>query len=162
MKHVLFVLAASVMAFVLGRMVILAFVSDETKIRWLIQEMEEGFNDGDLSDCIGPLHTDWKHDGHSMNRDYLKGGLFQTFREERDRDTGRRTSKVEVDLESFSVEVEDEQARFEVEALFSRFKRDAWEETWHIRVFGDLEQGEDGWKITRTRHDDLSGTQLSR
>ena len=41
MKQVLVVLAGLVMAFVLGRMLVLAFVSDETKIRWLVEEMEE-------------------------------------------------------------------------------------------------------------------------
>jgi hypothetical protein len=162
MKHVLFIVAASIAAFVLGRMVFLSFVSDETKIRWLVEEMEEGYNAGDLSDCVGPLHEDWEHDGHSLTRDYLKGGLFQAFREERDRETGKRTSKVEIDPESFSVVVEDEQARIELEARFSRQKQGVWAETWHIRVFGNLENGEDGWRITRTRHDDLSGTQLSR
>ena len=162
MKHILLILLGSVAVFFLGRALVLAFVSDETKIRWLVEEMEAGFNAGDLSDCVGPLDDDWSHDGHSLTLEYLKGGLFQAFREERDRETGKRTSKIEIAEDGIYVEVEDEAARIEVEARFSRFKRDVWEETWHIRVFGDLEKGEDGWKITRTRHDDLKGTQLSR
>lgn len=148
--------------FFLGRALFLAFVSDETKIRWQVEGMEEGFNEGDLSDCVGPLDTSWRHDAYSLNREYLKGGLFQAFREERDRETGKRTSRVEVDWKGFFVEVDGEQAKIEVEARFSRLQKEAWEQTWHIRVFGDLEKGEDGWKILRTRHDDLKGTQLSR
>lgn len=162
MKQILVILAASVMTFVLGRMLVLAFVSDETKITWLIEEMEEGFNEGDLSECIGPLHDDWRHDDYPVNREYMKGGLFRAFREERDRETFERTSKVEIVGDGILVEVEDDTARIEVEARFSRRRRDAWEETWHIKVFGDLEDGEDGWKIVRTRHDDVKGTQLSR
>jgi len=161
-KPILLVLLGSVAVFFLGRALVLTFVSDETKIRWLVEGMEEGFNEGDLSDCVGPLHPRWLHEGYSLNREYLKGGLFQAFREERDRDTGERTSKVEVDEESFYVEVEGEKARLEVEARFSRLRNEAWELTWHIRVSGDLEKGEDGWKIVRTQHDDLKGTQLSR
>jgi hypothetical protein len=162
MKQVLVILAATVMTFVLGRMLVLALVSDETKITWLIEGMEEGYNEGDLSDCIGPLHDDWRHDGYSVNREYMKGGLFRAFREERDGETHERTSKVEIVGDGPSVEVTGDTARVEVEARFSRMRGDAWEETWHIRVFGDLEQGEDGWKIVHTRHDDVKGTQLSR
>ena len=162
MKHILLVILGSVAVFFLGRALVLSFVSDETKVRWLVEGMEEGFNEGDLSDTVGPLDKRWRHDGYSLDREYLKAGLFQAFRDERDRETRNRTSRVEIDWEGFVLEVEGDGARIELEARFSRRRKDVWEQTWHIRVFGDLERGEDGWKIVRTRHDDLKGTQLSR
>lgn len=155
-------LATVAVAFVVGRWVVLSMVSDETKIRWLVERMEEGYDDGDLSDCVGPLSDDWHHEGYLVDRERLKLGLFQAFREERDRDTGKRTSKVDVDEDGMQIAVDGDEATLTAEAVFSRLRGEAWEDTWNIRVEAHLEKGDDGWKIVRTSHEDLKGTQLSR
>ena len=47
-----------------GRALVRFFASDETHIRWAIEDMEAGYNDGDVPDAVRPLAQDWRHAGH--------------------------------------------------------------------------------------------------
>ena len=84
------------------RGVVRFLASDETKIRWLVEQMEEAYNDGRPGSCVGPLAKDWKHEGYSIDREMLLGGLFQAARE-RDKETRQLRSRVEVDEDALEI-----------------------------------------------------------
>lgn len=137
------------------------FASDETKIRWLVEQMEEAYNAGRPGSCVGPLAKDWSHEGYSLDRQLLLGGLFQSARD-RDRETRQLRSRVEVDESALRIAVTGPRATLATEATFSRLRAGKWEESWRLALEAELEDGPDGWKFVTSRHTDLAGTQLGR
>ena len=58
MKRILLI-ALGLLLLVLGaRALFRALSSDETKLRWRLEAMEEGYNEGDVGDAIGPIARD--------------------------------------------------------------------------------------------------------
>ncbi len=162
MKRALLVVSAVFFLFFLGRWIVIALASDETKIRWLVENMEDGYNEADAGDCIGPLAEDWTHEGYEVERELIADGIRRDYLQDRDRDTKKLLRRVDIDEDTLVVEVDGDTARFTVEVIFERLQNGEWEETWRMRAHAELRAGDDGWKIHRTRHEDLSGTQLSR
>jgi hypothetical protein len=137
------------------------FASDETKIRWIVASMEEDYNAGDPSDCIEAIAANWRHEGTEMDRRMLFGALLGIARE-RDRETRQLRTKVEVDEEAAAITVDGERATLTLEAQFLRRKGEDWAPSWRTRIEADLRDGDDGWEIVASRHEDLAGTHLGR
>jgi hypothetical protein len=146
---------------VVGAWLVELLTSDETKIRRLVADMEEAYNAGSPGSCVGPLARDWRHEGYEVDRELLLGGLFQAARE-RDRETKQLRTRVEVDEDAMEVTVEGEHAALACDAVFSRLRAGQWNETWRAHLEAELADGDDGWKIVRSRHRDLRGTHLGR
>jgi hypothetical protein len=147
---------------VLGTRGLVRFLAPaEAKIRRLVEQMEDAYNAGKPGTCVGPLARDWRHEGHSIDRQMLLGGLFQAARE-RDPETRELRSRVAVDDGTLSVTVDGERAELSAEATFSRLSAGEWREAWRARFEAELEHGDDGWKIVRSRHADVAGTHLGR
>jgi hypothetical protein len=144
-----------------GRWLVRWLESDETKIRRLVAGMEEAYNRGSPGGCVAPLAKNWRHEGHALDRELLFGALFQTARD-RERETRRLRSRVEVDEDAAEIAVAGERATLAVEACFSRLRAGAWEAAWRLAIEAELEHGDDGWEIVRSRHQDLEGTHLGR
>lgn len=137
------------------------FTSDETKIRRLVADMEQAYNRGKPGSCVGPLARDWRHEGYELDRELLLGALFQSARD-RDRETRELRTRVEVDEDAALVTVDGARATLTAEAAFFRLRAGAWQESWRMRVEAELADGDDGWEIVRSRHEDLAGTHLGR
>jgi len=161
-KRGLVVLLAAVIVVFGARAIVRALASDETKIRWRIESMAEGYNSGDVGDAIGPLAKDWKHEGFPYGREDVRGELVREFFQERDKKTGKPTHKVELDEDTLQVDVQGDAATLQVEASFQEKDGEAWVERWRARIHGDLAKGENGWFFHHTSHEDLVGTPLSR
>ena len=151
MKRVIAIAGGLVFAFFLGRWLFVALASDETRIRWLVERMERGYNRADVSDCVGPLADDWSHEGHSVDRDLIANAIRSDYLRDRDRETKELRRRVEVDEDTLVVEVDGETARLTVEARFERLQQGRWTETWALRAEAELRETEDGWRIRRTR-----------
>ena len=137
------------------------FTPAETKIRKRVAHMEDAYNRGNPGECIEPLARDWHHAGYELDRQMLFGALLQTA-QERSHETRELLTRVTIDEDAATVNVQDERATLELEALFERRRGDTWHETWRIRVTAELVDGDDGWQIVASRHEDLRGTQLGR
>jgi len=161
MKRVLLALAALVALFLAGRALVRFLAPDEVKIRRLVTAMEAAYNEGDPSGCVAPLTRDWRHAGSEIDRRMLLGALFQTARD-REKETRQLRSRVEVDEEAAVITVDGERATLALEAVFSRLRGDEWSETWRARIEAELVDGDDGWQIESSRHEDLTGTHLGR
>ena len=162
LKQVLTVIAGSLVLYFVGRWVVLALASDETRIRWMIENMEEAYNEGKAGRCVAPLAKNWTHDSYDgVNRDLVFAVLAREVLGPEAKQRGER--RVVVDPEGLLIEVLDEErASLTAEVDFSRLLEEEWQSRWRARVEADLEKGEDGWRIVRSRHTDLEGTQLSR
>jgi len=161
LKKVALVLAALLALYLGVGWLIRMLASDETKIRWLVEGMEQAYNTGDAGDCVAPLARNWRHEGYEIDRQFLLGAVFQASRE-RDKETREMLTRVDVDEDALAITVDGERATLAAEAVFSRLRKGEWQETWRIRVEGELVDGEDGWEILRTRHSDVRGTHLGR
>ena len=58
MKRVLLVLSAGLLLFIGGRALVRALASDETHIRWLVEDMAEGFDHTRTGAILGGLERD--------------------------------------------------------------------------------------------------------
>ncbi len=162
MKRGLTVLLATVIVVLGVRAIARSLASDETKIRWRIESMVEGYNTGDVGDAIGPLAKDWRHEDFPYDREAIRGGLIRESLQDRDRETGKLRRRVELDADTLSIQTADDTATLEVEASFQKLEGDEWTERWRARISGDLRNGENGWFLFASRHEDLVGTPLSR
>lgn len=160
-KKILLPLFALLVLYLGIGLVIRFFASDETKIRWLVAQMEQAYNAGRPGACVGPLAKAWRHEGYELDREMLLGGLFQAARE-REKETRQLRSKVEVDEDALEVVVNGERATLSTQAVFWRLRAGSWVQSWHLRIQADLVDGEEGWEIVKSRHDDLAGTHLGR
>lgn len=154
--RVLLVLLAVVLGFVALRELVHVFVPDETRIRWMLERMEEGYDEGRVRPCTEPFAPDWVHEGSSVGRGELVRGLQHRFLTERTSD-GRLRQRVELDWGGMVLDVEGDQARVVTVVTFEELRRDAWEPRWRARIEAELADGPDGWCIERSRHQTLSG-----
>ncbi len=139
-----------------------ALASDETKIRWLVEGMEEGYNEGRPRACFGPLALDWRHENYELDRELLRGALIRTALQDRDPRTKELLTKVELDDESLAITVDGDRASLECDLTFWRLRSGVWDQVWSMHATAELAEGDDGWKIVRSRHEDRRGTQLGR
>ncbi len=162
MRRVILVLGTILFVYFGGRAALRGLASDETKIRWKIEQMFEGYNTGRAGLGVAHLHKNWRHEAYELDRELLRGALIRASMQDRDRETKELTSRVELLEDSLVISVAEAQANIELRAAFSRRRDGEWTEGWRIRVEADLEKGDEGWQIVTSRHDDLEGTQLSR
>ncbi len=162
LKKVLLVAAAAMATFLGCRWLVRSLASDTTKIRWIVESMEEGYDEGDPGQVVAPLAQDWRHEGHGLDRDLLLGGLFQTAIRDRDEETKQLLTRVDIDMDSLAIAVEGETAELDCDATFFRLRKGAWEPVWAMHAEAELAKTDDGWQIVKSRHADLRGTQLGR
>ena len=158
MKRAFLILVAAVALYVGGRAALHGLASDETRILWLVERMEEGYNESQSGQAVSPLAEDWRHADYAVDREALRGHVFQNYME-RDKSKPRR---VTVDYEALLITVDGDRATLEAPVGYARLENDAWNEGWRFQVFAELERRDGGWLIVKSRHEDLHGTQLSR
>lgn len=151
------------------RLLVSKLVSDETKIRWMLEDMVEGFDEGDSGDTVSGLARTWTHAGRPIDRDMIKGYVFREWMESSRSSSGQYPWDVEIPEDSLTISVaaDGETATIELEAVFSELEGggDAaavWKPNWHVRIWGDLENTDDGWRIVKSRHEDIQGVMLGR
>lgn len=161
MKRILLGLAAAAALCLVVLLLVRLFTSDETRIRRMVAGMEEAYNEGKPGSCVAPLAKDWRHEGSEIDRELLLGALIQTS-QDRERETRQLRTRVEVDEDAAVVAVKGERATLAAEAIFWRLRAGEWHEAWRARIEAELADGEDGWQIVKSRHQDVSGTHLGR
>lgn len=157
MKPYLWIAAVLLAGFFLARWAFSALASDETKIRRLVAEMEDGFNEGSGRRATSGLAETWKHAGETLSRDDLRGYLLAEFHQQRSQKARRLTLRVEIPADSLAIEVEGERARLVLEAHFEKLAGEEWQPLWRTRIEAVLADGADGWQIVETEKDDIEG-----
>lgn len=146
-----------------GRFLYLAFASDETRIRWKIERMADGFNDTRSNPCMEGLAKEYVDSPSGADRELVHQALVHLFFTAKDPETKKFLYRVEIPEEEVKTSVADgepDTATLDALARFHEVRGDMHTLAWEIRFQGDLVEGEDGWQFVRTRHETLAGARL--
>ena len=135
-----------------------SLVSDSTRIRWLLDEMEDGFNASSARAVVSGLSKDFQEETSRVSSQDIRSFLVYTFLKERDSKTKEFRFRVELGEPQIEVqEPEKKEATVKVRAGFFERRGDRWRVVWEVDIEGDLEKREEGWKIVRSRHATAEG-----
>jgi len=163
MKRFLAIAIVLVVVILGARALLRSLAPEETKLRWRLEQMEAGYNEGDVGDTIRPIARSWGHEGHpGLDREAIHGQMVREFFQDRHPETRELLRRVDLLEETLVLELEGDSAAFTVEVLFERLVRDSWSTAWRAELSGQWRRGEGGWLLERTSHRNLENTQLSR
>ena len=137
------------------RELVLILASDETRITWLVEEMQAGWVDGDVGACTDGIALDWIHAGQTdVDHARLVQGLRGKFLRERQE---RVVRGLEIPAGGLTIAVDGDRATVLCEARFLQVVDGAPRLVWHARLRAELERRDAGWLIVRSEHEDLDG-----
>ena len=163
MKRALLALLALVLLFFLVRAIVHAFASDETKIRWVIEDMADGFNETRMNPIMSGLAQDFLEDSWGADKELARAGLAQMFLQSKDPLTKKFPYRVHIGEEEFHVQVhegEPRTAEIDLVVQFEQSKGEEWSARWTAKVHAEMVLAPGGWKIRRARLDDGGGQRL--
>jgi hypothetical protein len=135
------------------RSLVIALASDETKIRWRLEEMVTGFNERHLAPIMEGFAPEFRDAGTNASRDEVREILVSLFFQQLEAKTGRFLLRAELVPEDLSVTVGEGSPRTASLAMHARFfeLRDGGEQLlWDAHIEGTLAKKEDGWQWVRT------------
>lgn len=156
MRKIALILAGLALTFLAGRAVICGMASEETKIRWLVQEEVEAFNATSISGCMEVFASEYQETTTGLYRADLQRVLLYVFQKFRDRDSREFLYQLVAPDELVDVVLRDE-AETEAEADFKVVLSERGVPVWSIRVQAELFRGEDGWRIVSSQHSTVEG-----
>lgn len=163
MKRILFG-TLLLLALVFGvRAIVRALASDETKIRWRIEEMAEGFNDTRMNPILAGLAQDFVDETTGARKDDARAGLAQLFLQRKDPQTKQFPYRARVPEEQLTLSVQPGEprtaaAQFVLECEESH--GEAWSPAWKAKVRAELALDSSGWRITGTHFETIEGKRL--
>jgi hypothetical protein len=149
--------------FLAGRFLYMALASDETRVRWVIERMVEGFNDTRASPCLDGFATSYVDTSSGADRETVHRALAYLFFTRKDETTKKFLYEVEMPENDLSITVVDGDAPTATAEGVARFFEVHGEErklAWEVRFRGELAEGDDGWQFVRTTHETSAGTRL--
>ncbi len=160
MNRFLLAALAAFAAFFGVRAIVRALASDETKIRWVLEDMADGFNSTRMSRVLGGLANDFLDETSGADRELVHAGLARIFFEEKDAETKRFLYRVEIPKEDVSIRVDGETANVDLAATFFEVHGAAEKLVWKARIHAAFAKTKDGWKIRRSENQTVEGGRL--
>lgn len=158
-KRILLVLLGLVALFFGVRAGVRMLASDETKIRWLLEDMTEGFDDTRMNPILSGLAQDFVDDGSGARKDDVRAALGYLFLQRKDPKTRKFPYRARIEVQALRVSA-GRQAEAEFELVLEQSDgEDAWGEAWKAHVHAELAQDSGDWFLRRTRVDTLAGKQ---
>ncbi|MHC5066615.1 MAG: hypothetical protein ACYTG5_21875 [Planctomycetota bacterium] len=158
MRRIAWVPLTAAAAILLGYGAYRSFASDETKINWLIQDAAESFNATNLSGCLAIFAEDYQDSKVAeLDLENLTQILRYTFFSFRDSESKAFRLRVLVPEERLVPQVTGDSAELAFALQLEERKGQAWEPSWEVQVDAKLIRTEDGWRVTSSRHETLSG-----
>ena len=163
MKRALLALLALVVLFFGVRAVVRALASDETKIRGVLEDMTDGFNETRMNPVLAGLDAQFLDENLGADRDLVRAGLAQLFLQSKDAQTKKFPYRVTLPAEELKIVVQQgdpRTAEVELVALFEESHGETWKPTWKIHVEAQLALLPGGWRIRHTKTTELEGKLL--
>jgi hypothetical protein len=160
LKRVLLGLAGVLLLFLVGRAIVHALASDETKIRWLVEDMAKGFDETRMDPILVAFAEDFRDETSGADRRSLREGLAYLFLTAKDPATKAFPYRVEVAIRELAVDdaaPDSPTADCELDARFLDLRAGASDPTWEIAVTAHWVRGEYGWRIARSSYETRSG-----
>lgn len=153
MRRILLIVVAALAVWFVGGKLRYAFASPETQIRWRLEEMVEGFNTTVLRKLTDGIRKDYRDEGGYGKTEVADAARY-VFLNKVDPKTKAFMLSLELVDEDLSIEVEDTEPLSAWARVHFRFteKKDGTERIyWDARFSARMEDGDNGWQITRTK-----------
>lgn len=142
---------------------VLTLASDETRIRWLIEDMESGFNDGSVSSLAAGIAEDFSHDS-GATRNIVLLAFMQFVRRNLDNDRNFRHRCEVASIDEISVTANSDPPSGSATVTVRFFRRpskpsvdDPGKYVGTVTFEADLVVEGGDWKIIRTLHRTIDG-----
>jgi len=162
-RRILLGLAAALLAFLAGRAIVRAIVSDETKIRWLVEDMRDGFDRTRMDPILVAFAEGFRDETSGADRQDLREALAYLFLTAKDPRTKAFPYRVEVEISKITIDAsspDSPTADCDLGARFFDLSEGQDELTWEIAISSRWTRGEYGWRIASTRYETRSGRML--
>ena len=163
MRRILLGLAAAFLAFLLGRAIVRAVVSDETKIRWLVEDMRDGFDRTRMDPILIAFAEAFRDETSGADRSSVREALAYLFLTAKDPQTKAFPYRVEVGISKISIDrssSDSPTADCDLDARFSELRGGETKLAWEIAIASRWTRGEYGWRLAGTRYETKSGRML--
>lgn len=153
-------LVALAVVWLAGRAIYRALASDETKIRWKIEDARQGFENTRMDPILDLFTRDYHDESLGFTRDDLRAGLASVFFQEKDPTTKGFPFRAEIPAEDLSIEVGADgakTARVKMRVKITDTRKGESAAAWEFRVDAKLTDGDDGWRITQSSNETLRG-----
>jgi hypothetical protein len=163
MMRVLILFVLGVGLFLAGRALVRALASDETKIRWLVEDMADGFDRTRMDPILDGLAPDFVDQTSGANRQEVREALAYLFFNAKDERTKGFPYRVDVEIAQTTLarsESGPPSAECRVNARFRDIRGGKETTAWEIAVTAHLERGDGGWRIRRSSYATKSGQML--
>ena len=158
MKRVLLLVAAVAALWIGGRAALRALASDETKIRRLVETMADGFDRTRMDPVLAGLSKDFVDETSGATRQEVREALAYLFLTAKDETT--KGFPYRARLEVGKVEVHRPAAACAAVVRFVDLRGGKESPAWEIGVRFELERGDDGWRIRKSKYETRSGRML--
>ncbi len=144
-------------AWFLGYLVHRALLSEEARIRELMDDMAEGFNAGSPSAAMQGLDASFHEETSGATRAEIHQFLVWLYFNERDPKT--KDFRFRVELEDIEVLLgpEKQKADLKLRAVFLELRAKEFKPVCEIDLEADLEKKDSGWRVLASRHTLVSG-----
>jgi hypothetical protein len=161
-KRIVLGLSGALVLFLVGRAVVRALVSDETKIRWLIEDMREGFDETRMNPILVAFDETFRDETSGADRANVREALAYLFLTAKDPKTKEFPYRVEIGVPKLEVDskTEPRTAECDLDARFFDLRAGEEEVAWEIAIQSSWTRGEYGWRIAGTRCETKSGRML--
>jgi hypothetical protein len=160
MKRFLLSALATMALFVAGRWLVHALASDETRIRWRLEDMADGFNRTRTDACLAGLALDFRDETYGAERQDVRQGLARIFFEKKDPVTRGFLYRLDLPRESIKIDAPSaDEMTAQVEMLARFFEQHGEEEelAWETRIKAEVVELDGDWYVRRTEHETLAG-----
>lgn len=165
MKRLLAAIAVLALVFFAGRAIVRALASDETRIRWTLEEMRDGFNDAEPAPVIDHLHPLFREEENGVDLAQVEQALIAVCLGEIDSTTKTFALRADCDFDAWSVALgpDDAQASAKGEVGLFRSRQGVEKLVWRAKVELELVEDEhDGWLVRRGSFETLEGDRRLR
>lgn len=162
MKRIFLGLAGALLLFLVGRAIVRALVSDETKIRWLIEDMRDGFDKTRMDPILVAFAETFRDETSGADRGSVREALAYLFFTAKDSQTKAFPYRVEIEIGEISIDSSSDprSADCDLDARFFDLRGGDEEVAWEIAISSRWTRGEYGWRIAGTRYETKSGRML--
>lgn len=163
MRRILLGLAAALLLFFVGRAIVRAIVSDETKIRWLVEDMRDGFDRTRMDPVLVAFAESFRDETSGADRPSVREALAYLFLTAKDPQTKAFPYRVEVDISKLAIDASTPDAPTadcDLDARFFDLRGGEEKLAWEIAIASRWIRGEYGWRIASTRYETKSGRML--
>jgi len=137
-----------------------ALASNEQKIRWVFEDVQQGFDATRLAPVIGGFEPGFRDESSGMTRNELRDVLIYLFLNEHDPETKRFSLRMELDPDALEIEMTGPaHAAVRGAARFIEVRAGVERVFWDARFVAELDELEDGWQIVRTSQVNLTDLQ---